>query len=170
MATEVKPIPAGFHTITPSLIVSDAAKAIEFYKRALGAEALGCHTTPDGSKVVHSELKVGNSIIFVNDEFPEMGACAPASAAATSITFNLYVEDADAAFAQAVDAGATSVMPVAEMFWGDRWGVVTDPYGYKWSFCTHVKDVTPEELERASSEIFNNFANKAEAKAEASEA
>jgi PhnB protein len=168
MTTEVKPIPEGFHTITPSLIVSDAAKAIEFYKQALGAEVLGVHTTPDGSKVAHSELKIGNSIIFVNDEFPEMGACAPTAAAAPSITFNLYVEDADASFAQAVDAGATSVMPVSEMFWGDRWGIATDPYGYKWAFCTHVKDVTPEELERASKEMFSKFADKD--KAEATEA
>jgi len=168
MTTEVKPIPEGFHTITPSLIVSDAAKAIEFYKQALGAEVLGVHTTPDGSKVSHSELKIGNSIIFVNDEFPEMGACAPTAAAAPSITFNLYVEDADASFAQAVDAGATSVMPVSEMFWGDRWGIATDPYGYKWAFCTHVKDVTPEELERASKEMFSKFADKD--KAEATEA
>lgn len=164
MTTEVKPIPDGFHTITPSLVVSDAAKAIEFYKQALGAEVLDVHTTPDGSKVVHSELKIGNSIIFVNDEFPEMGACAPTAAAPPSVTFNLYVENADASFAQAVDAGATSVMPVAEMFWGDRWGVVTDPYGYKWSLCTHVKDVTREEVEQASKELFGNqCADKAEA-------
>ena|ERR1044071_1737997 len=170
MTTAVKPIPDGFHTITPSLIVKDAEKAIEFYRQALGAEVRDVHKTPDGSKVVHAELKIGNSIIFVNDEFPDMGACAPADATANSVTFNLYVEDADASFAQAVEAGATSVMPVAEMFWGDRWGIATDPYGYKWSFCTHVRDVTPEEVERASKEYLEQECGKVEAKAEATEA
>lgn len=161
MATEVKPIPDGFHTITPSITVNDAAKAIEFYKSALAAEERGRHTTPDGSKITHAELKVGNSILFINDEFPEMGACAPASSDG-GVRFNLYVEDADTWYARAVEAGATSVYPVTDMFWGDRWGTVTDPFGYYWSFCTHVKDVSPEEMNEAAKEIFGKKADEQE--------
>ncbi len=160
MTTEVNPIPEGFHTITPSITVSDAAKAIDFYKSALAAEERGRHTTPDGSKIAHAELKVGNSILFINDEFPEMGASASSGSA---IKFNLYVEDADAWFARAVEAGATSVFPVTDMFWGDRWGTVTDPFGFTWSFCTHVRDVSLEELDEASKEIFGKKANESEA-------
>jgi len=159
MATEVKPIPDGYHTITPSLIVSDAAKALEFYKAALGAEVLGVATTPDGSKVVHSVMKVGNSLVFVNDEFPNMGARSPQSLGGSPISLYLYVEDADAWFNRAVEAGATPTMPVADMFWGDRFGAVTDPYGHGWAFSTHVKDLSPEEIERASSEFFSQMAN-----------
>ena len=160
MTTEVKPIPDGFHTITPSITVSDAAKAIDFYKSALAAEERGRHTTPDGSKITHAEIKIGNSILFINDEFPEMGACASSGSA---VKFNLYVEDADAWFARAVEAGATSVFPVTDMFWGDRWGTVTDPFGYTWSFCTHVRDVSLEELNEASKEIFGKKAGESEA-------
>ena len=160
MTTEVKPIPDGFHTITPSITVSDATKAIDFYKNALAAEELGRHSTPDGSKITHAELKIGNSIFFLNDEFPEMGACASTGSA---VKFNLYVEDADAWFARAVEAGATSVYPVAEMFWGDRWGTVTDPFGFYWSFCTHVKDVSFEELNEAAKEVFGKKAGESEA-------
>ncbi len=163
MTTEVKPVQEGFHTITPSIIVSDAAKALDFYKRALGAEVLFSQTTPDGSKVVHSEIKVGNSIFFLNDEFPEMGARSPLSLGGSSITLVLSVEDADSGFARAVEAGATSIMPVAEMFWGDRWGMVTDPFGHNWAFCTHVKDLSPEEVARASEEFFSKMGDKAEA-------
>jgi uncharacterized glyoxalase superfamily protein PhnB len=161
MTTEVKPIPDGFHTITPSITVSDGAKAIEFYKRALAAEELGRHTTPDGSKITHADLKVGNSIFFLNDEFPEMGACA--SGSGNAVKFNLYVEDADSWYARAVEAGATSVMPVTDMFWGDRWGSVTDPFGYQWSFCTHVRDVSPEEINEAAKEIFGKKSDESEA-------
>ena len=160
MTTEVKPIPEGFHTITPSITVSDAAKAIDFYKSALAAEERGRHTTPDGGKITHAELKIGNSILFINDEFPEMGACASTGSA---VKFNLYVEDADAWFARAVEAGATSVYPVTEMFWGDRWGTVTDPFGHTWSFCTHVKDVSLEELNEAAKEVFGKKADESEA-------
>ena len=165
MATEVKPIPEGYHTITPSLIVSDAAKAIEFYKNGLGAEVLDVAKTPDGSKVVHSVLKVGNSLVFVNDEFPEMGARSPQSLGGSPVSLYLYVEDADLWFNRAVAAGATPTMPIADMFWGDRFGTVTDPYGHNWGFSTHIKDLSPEEVERASSEFFSQMSNEAAHKA-----
>jgi PhnB protein len=162
MTTEVKPVQEGFHTITPSLIVNDGARALDFYRKAFGAEVLNSHTTPDGSKVVHSEIKIGDSIFFLNDEFPEMGARSPVSLGGSSITLILSVKDADSDFARAVEAGATPVMPVAEMFWGDRWGVVMDPFGHNWAFCTHVKDVSPEEIARASKEFFSKAEDEAE--------
>lgn len=161
MSTEVKRIPDGFHTITPCLVVNDAANAIEFYKAALGAEVLDCAKSPDGSKVVHSMLKIGDSIVFVNDEFPDMNARSPQSFGGTPVSFYLYVEDADASFKRATDAGGTPTMPVADTFWGDRFGVVTDPYGHSWGFATHIKDLSSEEIAKASSEFFCQSENEA---------
>jgi PhnB protein len=146
MSSYVTPVPDGFHTITPSLIVNDAVKAIEFYKSALGAEELQRMATPDGSKVMHSEVRIGNSIFFVVDEFPEMGQKSPSTLGGTPISLNLYVEDADAAFDRAVKAGARVLMPVEEMFWGDRFGMVADPFGHIWCFATHVKEPSLEEI------------------------
>jgi PhnB protein len=165
MANEVKPIPEGYHTITAALIVNDAAKAIDFYKSALGAEEIDVAKTPDGSKVVHSVLKVGDSFIFVSDEFPEMGARSPQSFGGSPISLYLYVDDVDAWFKRAVDAGAAPTMPVSDMFWGDRFGSVKDPYGHSWSFSTHIKDLTPEEMAEASNDFFSKMANEAAQKA-----
>ena len=153
--SSVKRVPEGYNTITPGLIVKDAQKAIEFYKQAFSAEVVDIHTSPDGSKVVHSDIKIGNSHVFVNDEFPEMGARAPEPGVPTPVSLNLYVEDADALFNQAVAAGATVVMPLADQFWGDRWGMVTDPFGHVWSVASHVADLTPEEVNKAASEYFS---------------
>jgi PhnB protein len=149
----VKPIPDGFHSITPSLVVDNAAEAIEFYKKAFGAEELSRMPMPDG-RVGHSELKFGDSIIFVSDEFPEMGIRSPKSLGGTHGGLGFYVEDADAVFEKAVAAGATPVMPLMDAFWGDRYGKVTDPYGHTWSVMTHVKDLTMEEITEASKEYF----------------
>ena len=146
MSSKVKPIPDGFHTMTPSLIVNDAAKAIDFYKKALGAVELARMPTPDGSKVMHSEIRIGNSMFFVADEFPGMANRSPKTLGGTSVTLNLYVEDADASFERAVKAGATVLMPIADMFWGDRFGMISDPFGHTWSFATHVKEPTAEEI------------------------
>jgi uncharacterized glyoxalase superfamily protein PhnB len=162
MTTEVKPVPDGFHTLTPSLIVNDAAKAIEFYKTAFGAEERGRSNTPDG-RIMHAELKIGDSILFLNDEFPEFsGQCQSTFTSASPVrlggrtgSINLYVESADDWFNRAVSAGATVVMPLMDAFWGDRYGMVEDPFGHVWGFATHIKDVTPEEVERASAEIFS---------------
>ena len=162
MSSNVNPIPDGFHTITPSLIVKDAAKAIEFYKEALGAEEIMRLTSPDGAMVVHSELKIGNSIIFVTDEFPEMNSNSPKTLGGTPVSLYMYVEDADAAHAKATAAGAESLMPVEEMFWGDRFGLVADPFGHTWGFSTHVKELTPEEITKASNDFFIQTTQKAE--------
>lgn len=161
MTSEVKSIPEGFHTLTPSLIVNDGAKAIEFYKTALGAEERGRSLTPDG-RILHAELKIGDSIFFLNDEFPEFsGECQSRFASASPVrlggrtgSINLYVESADDWFNRAVSAGATVIMPLMDAFWGDRYGMVEDPFGHVWGFATHIKDVTPEEVERSTAEIF----------------
>ena len=162
MTSEVKPIPDGFHTLTPSLIVNDAAKAIEFYKAALQAVELGRAGTPDG-RIMHAELKIGDSIFFLNDEFPEFSSqCGGQYPSASPVTLggrtgsiNIYVESADDWFNRAVSAGATVVMPLMDAFWGDRYGMVADPFGHVWGFATHIKDVTHEEVVQASAEIFS---------------
>jgi len=151
MAKATQAIPHGFHTVTPSLTVRDAAAAIEFYKKALGAEELMRMPMPNG-KIGHAEIKVGDSIIFLNDEFPEMGNKSPQTLGGNSGALYLYVQDVDKAFKRAVDAGATSKMPVSDMFWGDRYGQVVDPFGQVWGLSTHVEDVEPEEIERRSKE------------------
>lgn len=145
----VKPIPDGFHTITPHIVVKGAAKAIDFYKAAFGAEELGRHAMPDGS-IMHALLKIGDSMLMLNDEFPMMGAKGPQSIGGTSVTMNLYVQDADKAWARAVKAGATVKMPIADMFWGDRYGIVSDPFGHAWSIATHKVDLTPAQIMEAS--------------------
>jgi len=150
MTTPVKPIPNGFHTVTPHLVVKGASAAIEFYKKAFGAEELSRLAAPGGQTIMHAQIKVGDSIIMLVDEFPQMGCKGPLTLGGTAVFLHLYVENADAAFARAVAAGATSVMPVNDMFWGDRYGVVTDPFGHAWSLATHKEDLTPGQIaERA---------------------
>jgi uncharacterized glyoxalase superfamily protein PhnB len=142
------PIPEGHHTITPHLVIKGASKAIEFYKKAFGAEELSRmpFPSPDGTmKVGHAELKIGDSRLFLADEFPEHGSVAP-SGSSTPVTLHLYVTDADASFARAVAAGATVGGPLSDMFWGDRYGKLIDPFGHHWSIAEHLEDVTPEEM------------------------
>jgi uncharacterized glyoxalase superfamily protein PhnB len=153
----VKPIPDGYHSITPSVVVDNGAEAIEFYKRALGAEELFRMPMPDG-RIGHAELRIGDSVYFVSDEFPEMDYRSPKSLGGSHGGLGIYVEDADAAFEKAVAAGATAVMPMMDAFWGDRYGKVKDPYGHTWSLMTHVKDCTPEEIAEASKEFFSQSA------------
>ncbi|MBZ5496549.1 MAG: VOC family protein [Acidobacteriia bacterium] len=158
MAGKVKSVPEGMHSITPHLVVRNAIEAIDFYRKALGAEAKGVHRTPDG-KVMHAELKVGNSMIFLADEFPGMGTCAsPQTLGGNSITLNLYTDNVDQLFNRAVAAGATVVMPLANQFWGDRYGQIKDPFGHTWALGQHVEDVTPEEMERRGREAFAQMA------------
>ncbi len=145
----VKPIPEGKHTVTPNLVLRDCAKAIEFYKKALGAQEVSRMPAPDGKAIWHAELKIGDSSVYVNDAMPGMGRPAPTADAPAPITMWLYVKDCDAAFQRAVDAGAKPIMKPADMFWGDRCAGVADPYGYMWSFATHQKDMTEEEMRRA---------------------
>jgi uncharacterized glyoxalase superfamily protein PhnB len=141
------PIPEGHHTITPSLVIKGAAEAIEFYKRAFGAEELYRMEMPgpDGQKNIgHAELQIGDSRLFLNDEFPSHGVVGPNGSSPVSMF--LYVTDADAVFNQAVAAGATVAMPLANMFWGDRFGKLVDPFGHSWAVATHIEDVPPEEM------------------------
>jgi PhnB protein len=143
----VKPIPDGYHTVTPYLIVDGAAQAIEFYKRAFNATELLRLDMPEG-RIGHAEIKIGDSIIMMADEFPEIGAKGPKSLRGSATSILLYVADVDALFKQAVAAGATEERPVKDQFYGDRSGTLVDPFGHKWSIATHTEDVSPEEMER----------------------
>ena len=147
----VKAVPEGYHTITPYLTVRDAARAIEFYKQAFGAEARGVMPSPDG-KVMHAELRIGDSIIMLADEFPEFGSLSPQTTGGSGTGLHIYIENVDAAFDRAVKAGATVEMPVADMFWGDRYGKLKDPFGHKWSIGTHTKDMSMDEMNRGMEE------------------
>lgn len=145
---KAKPIPKGYHIITPSIVVRGAKEAIEFYKKAFGAKTVGgVMASPDG-KVMHAEIRIGDSIVMLSDEFPNMGSSSPQSVGGTSSSLMIYTRDVDALFNQAVAAGATVSMPVADMFWGDRYGVVTDPFGHRWALATHKEDLTPKEMAR----------------------
>ena len=145
----VKPVPDGFRSVTPHLTVEGAAAAIEFYKKAFGAVELSRMPASDGKRLMHAMIRVGDSVIMLNDAFPEMGGKGPKALGGTPVTVHLYVPDSDKVFAQAVAAGATVVMPIADMFWGDRYGQVTDPFGHCWSIATKKKDMTPEEMAAA---------------------
>jgi len=153
-AAAVKRVPSGYHTVSPHLVVRGGAKAIEFYQKAFGARELRRSPGPDGKSLMHAELQIGDSRIFLNDEFPDMGAVSPLALKGTPVTIHLYVEDADQLFNQAVKAGAKVTMPLADQFWGDRYGIVTDPFGHQWSIGSHIKDMTPEEMQKAAAEAF----------------
>lgn len=146
MSRDVKAIPPGQRTITPSLVTRDADQAIAFYKRAFGAVEVGRMCAPQSDKVMHAELRIGDSRLFLADETPQFGNRSPETLGGTPVTIHLYVEDVDATVAQAVEAGATLRMPVADMFWGDRFGMLSDPYGHVWSVATHVEDLTHEQI------------------------
>jgi uncharacterized glyoxalase superfamily protein PhnB len=148
--SKVKPIPDGMNTVTPHLVCKDAARAIEFYKKAFGAEEGGRLTTPDGKKVLHASLRIGGSALMLADEFPDRGSVGPETLKGTPVVIHLYVEDADGVFNRAVRAGATVKMPLDDMFWGDRYGRLQDPFGHVWSVATHVRDVSLEEMEQAA--------------------
>jgi PhnB protein len=141
-----QPIPEGLRTVTPQLTIDGCAEAIEFYKKAFGAIEIRRAPDPSGKKIWHAELQLGDSVIFVNDAFPEMGSTAD------STTLWVYGEGVDAAFDRAVGAGAKVKMPLADMFWGDRMGAVVDAWGNRWILAQHVKDMSPEEIKRASEE------------------
>jgi PhnB protein len=141
-----KHIPEGYPTLTPYLAVDDAAQAIDFYKRAFGANERVRMPAPDG-KVGHAELEIGNGLVMVSDPFPQATSKPPKELGGTTSVFFMYVDDVDAAVQQAVDAGATLTSPVENMFWGDRSGRISDPFGHQWQLATHVEDVPPEEME-----------------------
>jgi len=143
----VKPIPDGYHSVTPYLIVDGAAKAIDFYTRAFGATEVMRHPGPSG-KVMHAEIQIGDSRIMLADEFPEMGAKSPSSLGGTPVSMAVYVEDVDARFKQAIAAGAKEMRPVQDQFYGDRSGTLVDPFGHTWTIGTHKEDLSPAELEK----------------------
>jgi uncharacterized glyoxalase superfamily protein PhnB len=151
--TKPKPIPEGLHTITPSLKLKDAAKAIEFYKEAFGATERGRFEMPGGA-IMHAEITIGDSVVMVAEEMPEMGAKGPMTLGGTPVRLHIYTEDVDSLFARATKAGATVMMPVADQFWGDRYGVLADPFGHEWSIATHTKDLTVDEMKKASEALF----------------
>jgi PhnB protein len=147
MAT--KPIPEGYHSVTPYLAVEDAAQAIDYYKKAFGAKERVRMDAP-GGKIGHAELEIGDSVVMLSDPFPDASTKAPKELGGTSSSIMMYVEDVDASVKKAVDAGATIRMEVADQFWGDRFGTIEDPFGHVWGIATHVEDVPPEEMaERA---------------------
>lgn len=148
MAASVRAIPEGAHTITPHLTVSPAGEAIEFYKKAFGAEEICRMASPDGKAVWHAELRIGDSAFYLNDESPQCGSATPKTLKGTTARVHLYVENCDALFQRAVSAGATAAMPPADMFWGDRYGVLTDPFGHVWGIATHKEDLSPDEMQK----------------------
>lgn len=146
MAQSVPAVPAGFRTVTPHLVCSGAADALAFYQQAFGATEIRRTAGPDG-KIVHAEIDIGDSRVMLSDDFPEYGARAPRDAEGAGMAIHLYVDDADALWRQALAAGAEPVMPLADVFWGDRYGEVIDPFGHKWAIATHQRDVTPEQIQ-----------------------
>jgi PhnB protein len=153
----VQAIPQGFHSLTPGLTCKDAAKAIEVYKKAFGATERSRFAGPDG-KIMHAELQIGDSMIFLADEFPGMSA-APTQGAPPSQAVYMYVPNVDATYDQAVAAGCQGAMPVSDMFWGDRFGKVIDPFGHHWNLATHTEDVAPAEMERRGKEWMAKMAS-----------
>ncbi len=151
---QVKPIPDGFHSVTPHIICSEAGKAIEFYKKAFGATEICKIPGPDGKSIMHAEIQIGDSRVMIAQENPAWQCKGPITLGGTPVTIHLYVNDADATFKQAVAAGANGAMPPADMFWGDRYGKVIDPFGHHWSIATHKEDPTPEEMQKRMEEMF----------------
>lgn len=159
MSKKVKAIPDGYRTVTPFLSLKEAAKAIAFYEKAFDAKVMEKHTTPD-NKIMHAVIKIGDSLIMIADEFPEFGCgiTSPTSLKGSTVLLHIYVEDVDAAFNKAVKAGAKVQKPLEDMFWGDRYGQITDPFGHLWSLATHKQDLSPDEIEQGSQECMNKCA------------
>jgi PhnB protein len=153
-----KPVPEGYHTLTPYLAVDDASAAIDFYQRAFGAKERVRMHGPDGM-IAHAELEIGDSKVMLSDPFPQASTRPPKELGGTSVGVFVYVENVDEVFQQAVDAGATATMEPDDQFWGDRFGSVTDPFGHSWQISTHVEDVPPEEMEKRSKEWMAQMAN-----------
>jgi len=154
MTHQVKPVPEGHHSITPHLVVKGASQAIEFYKQAFGAKEVRRLLGPDGKSIIHAEVKIGDSLLFLVDEIPEMNCLGPGSSGGTPVTIHLFVENVDSVFKAALAAGAKERMPVADMFWGDRYGRLVDPFGHEWSVATHQEDLSPEELSKRAQAAF----------------
>lgn len=157
--SQAKPIPEGMTAIIPHLTVKDCARAMDFYKRAFGAVEISRNATPDGS-IMHASMKIGEGVLFLNDEFKEMGCLSPQTTGGTPVYMMFYTQDVDAVFKRAIDAGAVEKMPVADQFWGDRYGLLADPFGHCWEIATHKEDLTPEEMERRGREAMAQMPQK----------
>ena len=153
----VQPVPDGYRSVTPYLTISGAADAIEFYKESFGATERSRMTAPNG-RIGHAELEIGDSVIMLADEFPDMGGVSPTTVGGTPVIIHLYVDDVDSVVERAVAAGATLTTPVANQFYGDRSGMLRDPYGHEWYVATHVEDVPPAEMERRAAEAMSGAA------------
>jgi len=159
--TTVNPIPEGFNSVSAHLSVDDAAKALEFYKAAFGAEEICRMPGPDGHGVMHAEIRIGNSTVMLADEMPNMeGPKSPKTLKGTTMAIHLYVEDVDAVYDQAVRAGATATMPAMDTFWGDRYGKVQDPFGHVWGIATRMKNLTPEAIGQGAEAFFKQMAER----------
>jgi len=156
----VKAIPEGYHSVTPFMVFKDSRKAISFYEKAFGAEQKNLMPRPDGKGVMHAEVKIGDSAIMMGDEDPQQSCKSAETLGNSPIKLFLYVEDVDQSFKRAVDAGCASEMPVLDMFWGDRFGSVKDPFGYSWSLATHTKDLTVDQINKGAEEFFAQTAAK----------
>jgi PhnB protein len=143
----VKPIPEGYQTLSPSLIVDPASKAIDYYKRAFGATERGIMNGPDG-RIAHAELQIGDSVLMLSDPFPMQNAKSPKELGGTTVSIFMYVEDVDAVYKQAIAAGGTSTMEPDNQFWGDRFGALIDPFGHAWAIATHIEDLSEEEMRK----------------------
>jgi len=157
MGKSTQPIPPGQENLIPHLICSQCSEAIEFYKKAFGAEEIRRLAAPDGQRIMHAAIRIGKSFVFLVDDFPEFSggmSQSPLALKGSPVIIHRYVEDCDAAIERARDAGATVLMPATDCFWGDRYGMVMDPYGHKWSLATHIKDLTPAEMQAAMKDAF----------------
>jgi len=159
MSKTVKPIPDGFRTITPYLTLRDAAPAIDFYKKAFGAQEVMRMPGPEGKGVMHAELRIGDSMLFLSDEFPHGDTQAPESLGGATGSVFLYVPDVDTTFNKAVQVGAKAITPPADMFWGDRFAKLVDPFGHHWGLATHKEEVPPDEMSRRAKEAMKQMAN-----------
>jgi PhnB protein len=159
MPNSAKPIPEGFHTATPTLVVKNAAQAIDYYKKVFGAEELMRMPSPDG-KISHAEIKIGDSKIFLSDEFPQHGGKSPQTLGGFTGGIYLYVPDVDKVFDKAIAAGGKSSMPVTDMFWGDRHGNFIDPFGHSWGVSTHTEDLSEEEMEKRAQAFYAEMEQK----------
>ncbi len=154
MTAKAKPVPDGFHTVTPYLTIKNAAAALDFYKKAFGADVVNRLNDPSGKRVGHAELRLGDSVIMLSDEYPEMGGTSPETLGGSPVMIHLYVENVDALVDRAVKAGAKLERPVADQFYGDRGGMVVDPFGHKWWIATHIEDVPQDEIEKRAMQMF----------------
>jgi PhnB protein len=154
MTEKKRPIPAGFHSITPHLEVRGAARAIDFYKAAFGAVEIVRNTGPDGRSIMHCQLQIGDSMILLHDEYAESGGESPETLEGSPVTLHLFVDDADVAFERAVKAGAKVDKPLEDLFWGDRYGQLTDPFGHHWSIAHRITDLSPEQIRKGAAEYF----------------